>query len=319
MKFRTEIEIRPMGFSIGHDSRILAVGSCFAENIGRKLADAKFRIAVNPTGILFNPASIAASIRSFGCGVQHGELQHDGQRWFHFGFHGDFSAPTAEEALEKMNTARHAAAAALSEADTVILTLGTAWVYERGGEVVANCHRRPAAEFVRRRMGVEEVVSTLESLMTDQLRGKNIILTVSPVRHLGDTLAGNAVSKATLRLAAATIAERHPAVEYFPAFEIMTDDLRDYRFYDEDMIHPTPQAVEYIWERFTEAALTGRARSLLPQIEQIVATASHRPRDPRSAAHRELCRKTLQRIDSLPEIDFSTEAKYFLENIGKNL
>ena len=162
MKFRTEIEITSLGVKIGYENRVLALGSCFAAHIARKLAGAKFRVAENPSGILFNPLSIAAAIRSYAdpAPVTRGELGFDGEVWHHFGFHGDFSAPTADEALQKMNAARQAGADALRTADRIVLTFGTAWVYERQGEAVANCHRRPAAEFSRRRLSVEEIVET---------------------------------------------------------------------------------------------------------------------------------------------------------------
>ena len=159
MKFRTEIEITSLGVKIGYENRVLALGSCFAAHIARKLAGAKFRVAENPSGILFNPLSIAAAIRSYAdpAPVTRGELGFDGEVWHHFGFHGDFSAPTADEALQKMNAARQTGADALRTADRIVLTFGTAWVYERQGEAVANCHRRPAAEFTRRRLGVDEI------------------------------------------------------------------------------------------------------------------------------------------------------------------
>ncbi len=318
MKFRTEIESAPLGCTIGYENRILMLGSCFAENIGRRLAEAKFRTAINPTGILFNPLSIAAAIRDFNREVQPEELHHDGQRWFHFGFHGDFAADTAEKALDLMNAARRTASEALKTADRMVLTLGTAWIYEREGEVVANCHRRPASEFTRRRASVGEITATLGSLIENELQGREVILTVSPVRHLGDTLAGNSVSKATLRLAAEEIADLYPSVHYFPAYDIVCDELRDYRFYADDLTHPSSQAVEYVWERFAEAALSVRAKELLPQVERIVATLSHRPRNPRSEAHLSLCRRTIAEMERLPEIDFGQEVD-FLRNFVKNV
>ena len=219
MKFRTEIESSPSGVQIGYENRVLTLGSCFAAHIAGKLAEAKFRVTANPSGILFNPLSIAAAIRSYAdpAPVGREELGFDGEVWYHFGFHGDLSAPTAEEALARMNAARQAGAEALRTADRVILTFGTAWVYEHGGEIVANCHRRPAAEFSRRRLSVEEIAETFAELLEGPLAGKQIILTVSPVRHVGDTLPGNAVSKAVLRLAAEELKQRFGCVEYFPA------------------------------------------------------------------------------------------------------
>ena len=313
MKFRTEIETSPLGVQIGYENRILTLGSCFAVHIAEKLAGAKFRVTANPSGILFNPLSIAAAIRSYAspAAVTREELGYDGEVWYHFGFHGDFSAPTAEEALGRMNAARQAGAEALRTSDRVLLTFGTAWVYEREGEVVANCHRRPAAEFSRRRLSVGEIVGTFAELIEGPLAGKQIILTVSPVRHIGDTLAGNAVSKAALRLAAEELKQRFNCVEYFPAYEIVTDDLRDYRFYADDLVHPAPQAVAYIWEKFTAAALSDRARNLLPEAEAITAAAAHRPRNPQGEAHRAFCRRQLERIAALPEMDFQSEAEYF--------
>ena len=313
MKFRTEIEIAPLGTKIGYENRILALGSCFAEHIAGRLAQAKFRVTANPSGILFNPLSIAAALRSYAGEkpVRHSELGFDGELWFHYGFHGSFSAPEADQALAAMNAARKSGAEALRAADRIVLTFGTAWVYEHDGAVVANCHRRPAAEFTRRRLGVDEIVTAFADLMAGPLGGREVILTVSPVRHLGDSLAGNAVSKATLRLAAEQLTERFKCTAYFPAYEILTDDLRDYRFYADDLVHPAPQAVDYVWEKFAPAVLTDEALRLLPEAEAIVAAAAHRPRNPQGEAHRAFCRRCLERIAALPEMDFQSETSHF--------
>ena len=211
-------------------------------------------------------------------------------------------------------------ARALHEASAVLLTLGTAWVYERTdtGDVVANCHRQPAERFRRRRLSVEEVVSAIESVLPDESSGKRILLTVSPVRHLGDGLAGNAVSKAVLRLAAEELSEHHAQVAYFPAYEILCDDLRDYRFYADDLTHPSPQAVAYVWERFCEALLTPDARALLPRIAEITAAARHRPLHPASEAYRAFCRRQLEAIERLPGVDFTEETAFFRSRIEIN-
>lgn len=320
MKFRTEIEIAPLGTKIGYENRILALGSCFAEHIAGRLAEAKFRIVTNPTGILFNPLSIVAALRSYadGAPVRQSELNSDGEVWFHYGFHGAFSAPAADEALAGMNAARKAGCEALRRADRLLVTFGTAWVYEHRGEVVANCHRQPAAEFVRRRLSVGEIVTAFSALLAGPLAAKEVVFTVSPVRHTGDGLEGNAVSKATLRLAVEELAAACPNAHYFPAYEILNDDLRDYRFYADDLVHPAPQAVEYVWEKFTAAALTDEARRLLPGVRHIVVAAAHRPRNPRSDAYREFCRRRLGEIAALPQIDFQAEAEYFRRCIEIN-
>lgn len=319
MKFRTEIEIAPFRNRISYENRVLALGSCFATHIATRLAAAKLRVTANPTGILFNPLSIAATIAEAPHRLTAEELHTDGDRWYHFGFHGDFAAPSPEEALARMNAARALLNEAIRSSDRVVLTLGTAWVYERNGRVVANCHRRPAAEFRRRRLSVGEVADTLSALFEGPLRDKPALLTVSPVRHLGDGLEGNAASKATLRLAVEELLARHPRqAEYFPAFEILTDDLRDYRFYADDLVHPAPQALAYIWEQCRTALLSDEARRLLPEVESIVAAAAHRPRDPHGAAHRAFCLRQLERIAALPTIDFQSEAAYFRRCIEIN-
>lgn len=289
MKFRTEIDIAPLGVKIGYGNRILALGSCFAEHIAGRLAEARFRIVTNPTGILFNPLSIAAALRSY-----------------------------ADEALAAMNAARKAGAEALRRADRVLLTLGTAWVYEHNGQVVANCHRQPATEFVRRRLGVAEITGAFSALLAGPLAGKEVILTVSPVRHLGDGLEGNAVSKAALRLAAEELAAAHAAVHYFPAYEVLNDDLRDYRFYADDLVHPSAQAIQYVWEKFIPAVLSDEARRLLPDVRHIVVAAAHRPRNPRSEAYREFCRRRIGEIAALPQVDFQAEEEYFRRCIEIN-
>ena len=302
MKFRTEIDIAPLGVKIGYGNRILALGSCFAEHIARRLAEARFRIVTNPTGILFNPLSIAAALRSYAdeTPVQHSELDFDGELWFHYGFHGSLSAASPDEALAAMNAARKAGAEALRRADRVLLTLGTAWVYEHNGQVVANCHRQPATEFVRRRLGVAEITGAFSALLAGPLAGKEVILTVSPVRHLGDGLEGNA------------------AVHYFPAYEVLNDDLRDYRFYADDLVHPSAQAIQYVWEKFIPAVLSDEARRLLPDVRHIVVAAAHRPRNPRSEAYREFCRRRIGEIAALPQVDFQAEEEYFRRCIEIN-
>lgn len=320
MKFRTEIEPLRTDLRIGYGNRILSLGSCFATQMADRLAAAKFHVVKNPSGILFNPLSIAGAIRSYADPrpVTADELGFDGERWYHFDFHGDLSAPTADEALQRMNRARQLGAGALRTADRVILTLGTAWVYEHRGHVVANCHRQPTSEFVRRRLGVEEIVEALAGVFEGPLAGKRILLTVSPVRHLGDGLAGNAASKATLRVAVEELTERFPQAVYFPAFEILTDDLRDYRFYADDLVHPAPMAVDYLWERFTETLLDDEARRLLPEVESIVAAAAHRPRNPHGEAHRAFCRRQLERIAALRGLDFRAESALFRQCIEIN-
>lgn len=311
MKFRTEISIKPFARNIGYPSRIFAAGSCFAENIAERMRQAKFDVASNPTGILFNPASIAAALSRFADGKVYDEteiIEADG-KWFSYDAHTSLDGHTKEEALRNLNEAVTVGHTKLAAADTVILTFGTAWIYELNetGRTVANCHKRPQSLFTRRRLSIAEIVETYAPLMNGILKDKHVIITVSPVRHTADGPDGNSASKAVLRLAADELAAAYPNVDYFPSFEIMNDDLRDYRFYDEDLVHPSRQAVEYIWEHFAKAALSDKARRLLPEAERIAAAARHRPFDPTGEAYREFCRKTVEAMDSMPEIDFSAE------------
>lgn len=323
MKFRTEIEIPRFApkAQIGYSNRIVAIGSCFAEQMTAQMRRLKFACTTNPTGVVFNPASAAAALRSFAAAkpVQREELCKTDGIWHHFDFHGAFSAETCDEALARMNAARQAGVEALRTADRLIVTFGTAWVFEHSGLIVANCHRHPATDFTRRRLSVAEIVAEYSELFAGPLAGREVILTVSPVRHLGDGLEGNAVSKATLRLAAAELAASHSNVHYFPAYEILTDDLRDYRFYADDLVHPAPQAVEYVWEKFVDAALSERAQELLNAVGRIVSAAAHRPRNCSGEAHREFCRRQIAQIEALSPIDFSVEAAYFRRCLEINL
>ena len=315
MKFRTEIEIAPLAEGLDHSAKIFALGSCFAERVSERLSRAKFSVTTNPFGVLFNPLSIAAAIerlddtRTFAvCDIREGR---DG--FYSFDAHSSLDGKTQTELFGNLNQAVARGSKALHEADWVILTFGTAWVYERDGRVVANCHKQPAAEFTRRRLSVEEIVERFGVLLDGALRSKRVILTVSPVRHLGDGLQENSVSKAILRLAAEELCCRYEDVSYFPSFEIMMDDLRDYRYYGEDLAHPSKMAVEYVWERFCEYALSQPTRELLPRIEQIVTAAEHRPFNPKSEAHATFCRKMLMRIAELPQVDFTLEKRAFNE------
>jgi hypothetical protein len=309
MKFRTEIEVAPLAERLEYGAKIFALGSCFAENISERLSRAKFAIASNPFGVLFNPASIANAIERLSVGRAFAVCDVTAGRecYFSFDAHSSLDGKTNTEAFANLNRAVAQGTRSLAESDWVILTFGTAWVYEKEGRVVANCHKQPAAEFTRRRLSVEEIVKQYSQLFEGCLRDKSVILTVSPVRHLGDGLQENSVSKAILRLAGEELVARYERVHYFPSYEILMDDLRDYRYYADDLAHPSKMAVEYVWARFCEFALSDKACELLPQIEQIVAASQHRPFNPNGEAHKAFCRKMLERIEKINEIDFSSE------------
>lgn len=295
MELRTTINIKPSGLEIGYGSKGLLIGSCFAENIGNRMSEALLPVMVNPTGIIFNPASIASALSMLDEGYifTDKDLTNHGDLWVSFMHHGSFSSTDKEETLDRMNSLMTAGAQQFAEAEYIILTLGTAYIYERNGKVVSNCHKFPASEFKRRMMTVEEIVELYTPMFESYLQDKKVIFTVSPVRHLADGLAENSLSKATLLLPVNELCKKYDNCHYFPAYEIMTDDLRDYRFYDRDMVHPSPLAVEYIWEKFCEYAVTDNARGIMKKIAALYAAASHRPFNPCSEAHKAFLSKML--------------------------
>lgn len=320
MKFRTEISVARSTLSITHATRIAAVGSCFSDEVSARLLNLKYKVCANPFGVMYNPLSIARLVCRAVSGKHYtvDELTTDGERWFSTDAHGSLSSLTTEGALTSLNTALDVAHRAFTEADVVIITLGTNWVYARRGEVVANCHKLPSAEFTRRAMSVEEVCRTLSDLFGGVLKGKHIILTVSPVRHIKDGLAESSLSKAVLRVAAAQVAAEFADVDYFPSYEILCDDLRDYRFYAADMVHPSEQAVDYIWSKFAESYFDKTETELNALISQITEAASHRPFDAASPSYIAFCRNFAERAAKLcathPDVNLNEEYAYFKSN-----
>lgn len=319
MQFRTQIQIEPSTLRLNHSNRVLMIGSCFSEHIAERMVCAGFHVANNPFGILFNPASIVATIERLAIGARYtiDDLQNGNGRWFSYDFHGDFAARSAEEALERMNRAVEQGAEALAAADCVVLTLGTSWIYRlRTGGVVANCHKMPAQLFERELLSVEQIVALLDGVIDKYLKNKWVVLTISPVRHIADGLDQNSLSKAILRVAAAQLADARENVSYFPSFEIMNDDLRDYRFYERDMVHPSSVAIDYIWECWRAWAIAPDAEGAMREAERIWTAAKHRPTEPDSQAHREFCQRMTERIDRLaesyPAVDWSRVRPFFV-------
>jgi hypothetical protein len=318
MKFRTEINVARLAKSIDHSTNILSIGSCFAEAISGKLARYKFHVESNPFGVLYNPFSIAGALESLVAGRKYGpkDLAYSGELWFSYAHHGSFSSTNPKAVLTKINKSAQRATEAVREAAVVIITLGTAWVWELDGVVVANCHKQPTSLFTRRRLSADEIVYRFSALLEGPLKGKQVIFTVSPVRHLKDGFAENSLSKAILRVAVGELVERHSNVLYFPAHEAVTDDLRDYRFYDRDLVHPSDEAVDYVWEKFVGATFDDTTRALLPRIEAIRRAMEHRPLNPDSEAYERFCQNTIQQTidieEECPDIDFSDEIEGWL-------
>lgn len=319
MDFRTEIRLDRAPFAIDHSSKVLMAGSCFSENICAKMSGLKFDVCGNPYGVLFNPASIASMLSHLAerRGYTAADLQNESGIWFSWRHHGSFSGTDPKDVLSGINAAAVRGAEALAAADYVILTFGTAWIYRLAstGEVVANCHKMPSGMFVRKRLTVEEIVNMYKPLFEGALKGKKVIVTVSPVRHLKDGFAENSLSKAILRVAAEELAAGYSDAHYFPALEIVADDLRDYRFYADDMVHPSVAAVAYVWEKFSGWALDERSRMVIPKLEKLTAAMSHRVLHPGNEVAKAFARRMISLSEELqallPESDFSGEKSYF--------
>lgn len=262
MKLQTIVDIKPSGWKIGYEDKILMLGSCFSDEIGEQMKQRNLQVTCNPFGTLYNPLSIANAI-NYKLQITNYELplvEYDGL-WHSMAHHGAFSRPTKEEAETAVRESIETMQKALSEATVVIVTFGTAWVYEMGGQIVGNCHKLPADTFTRRRLTVDEIVATWQPIIA-RYPEKHWLFTVSPIRHIKDGLHENQLSKATLLMAV----EALTGASYFPSYEILLDELRDYRFYADDLVHPSSLAVNYIWERFVETFCTNGTRNQM-QIE----------------------------------------------------
>ena len=280
LKLQTTIDIKPSVWKIGYEDKILMLGSCFSDEIGEQMKQRNLSVTCNPFGTLYNPLSIAQAINSQFSILNSQLIEYDGL-WHSMAHHGSFSRATKEEAEEAVRAAVKTMQQALKEATVIIVTFGTAWVYEMNGEVVGNCHKLPAQTFTRRRLTKEEIVSAWQPIIA-AYPDKHWLFTVSPIRHVKDGLHENQLSKATLLMAIDQMvnqsvspqdglsAERSVFCQakpvYFPSFEILLDELRDYRFYADDLVHPSSLAVNYIWERFEDTFCTPQTRNQM-QIE----------------------------------------------------
>lgn len=319
--FRTILPPVQSELKISHYDRTICTGSCFAENIGERLSRLKFPVLVNPFGIVYNPVSISQVLEKLiTVELFHAEdLFENLGLWHSFSHHGYFSHPDKRTALKNINLSLQESRAFLEKTNRIIVTLGTAnvFVLKKTGEIAANCHKVPGNEFERKRLSIKEVVNALGHTF-EKLREESplqIILTVSPVRHLRDGLTENQRSKATLLLAVEELCRCLPFVHYFPAYEIVLDDLRDYRFYEEDMTHPNQTAIDYIWKYFEAAFFDEKTNQLCRQIAQLVTASKHRPIHPESTEHQAFLKKQLNEIrkleEAFPALDFSREREVF--------
>ena len=326
--FRTILPIQPAPFTIGYSDPSLLIGSCFTENIGNRLRSGKLPVLINPFGIVYNPVSIARCLEYllsdhpvFG---ETGLFEHGGL-WHSWEHHSHFSQPDKEATLTGLNAALTTAAAHLKKTTRLLLTLGTADVFtlRSTGQVVANNHKMPAALFESDRLSVAEVTDIIISVL-EKIKMQNadiqVILTVSPVRHIRNGLVENQRSKATLLLACEQICEALPYACYFPAYELLLDDLRDYRFYADDLLHPSQVATDYIWQFLGDTFFSETTRRLYTRIDKIGAAMQHRPFHPETLEHQAFARAQLAAIEQLsvehPYLDFSAEKAHFQTFFG---
>lgn len=282
----TKVVVPNSGKKIGYDDKLLLLGSCFADNIGEKFGAHYFQMLSNPYGTLYNPASIAAilsPIANSQSPISNLPIIEWGGLWHSMLHHGSFSHPDRAQVLLRCEQSRELLHAFLQEATVVIVTFGTAWVYEYEGKVVSNCHKMPANRFVRRRLSVDEIVAMWQPLL-QAMPDKHWIFTVSPIRHIKDGLHENQLSKAILLQAVEELVNKANSdkVGYFPSYEILLDELRDYRFFAEDMVHPSPVAVEYIWQRFVDTYMTADTQNEMRTLYQLWRDRHHRFLHPES-------------------------------------
>lgn len=306
MEFRTFVKCEPSVCQLDYDNSMLLMGSCFTENIGQKLKYFRFRTEINPCGIVYNPLSVANVLKMLEEGRRFTEkdLWENQGKWVSFYHHGSFAALGKEECLQGINTRLAQAVAFLKQTDYLLITFGTAWVYRHRatGIIVSNCHKFPGTDFERFRLSAEEIVQLYQPLLAG-LRERNprlkVIFTVSPIRHWKDGAHANQVSKAILLLATEALCRYVPQTYYFPAYEILMDELRDYRFYADDMLHPSSVAIEYIWEKFRDTWIAPRIYDLMRRIDKLNKSLAHRPFLAESAEYLNFKKRLSEEIQAL--------------------
>ena len=290
MLFRTDVHITPLKQTIAYGDGILFLGSCFADEVGGICQGLGFNAQVNPFGVLYNPLSVANALQRLHSGkpFSHEEVIQTGEEFYcTFSHNTEYWSHSETELLERVNQALKAAREHFLEAQWIVISLGTAWVYRyrKTQEVVANCHKLPSQLFDRFCLSVDDVSKCLSNLL-QAFPDKQFIFTVSPLRHLKDGPHGNQLSKSTLLLAVDRVRERFKNANYFPAYEILLDELRDYRFYREDMVHPTDQAIRYIWEKFVDFAINSSEKPAMQAVIELKQMLQHKPLFPDSEAYR---------------------------------
>ena len=304
MDFRTIVPISKTTKSITYYTPIVSLGSCFAVNMAQKFAYYKFPITVNPFGVLFHPLAIENILQHT---IENSRYTAEdfflhNELWHSFNFHSDMSQPSLKEAIQLANSQQIQLQQALQEASFCFITLGTAWVYiyNSTDTIVANCHKLPSQHFSKRLLSVEEITESL-SHITALLKQFNpsitVVFTISPVRHIKDGFFENQVSKSQLFAALYPLITDNKSL-YFPAYELLLDELRDYRFYANDMVHPSEMAINYIWERLVATYIDSATQADMKQVDNIQKGLSHRPFNPETESHQQFLAQLQQKIEA---------------------
>lgn len=312
MQFRTQIPISKTNNPIDYNSKVISIGSCFAENMAEKFDYFKFQNSTNPFGIIFNPVSIEKIMSRIVKEEFYTEKDvfFYNERWHSYEVHSDLSNSDRQELLETLNKAISETYKYLKEATQIIITYGTSWIYRNieSDEIVANCHKVPQKQFSKELLPVEVIQKSIQNTIDlIQVLNPNInfIFTVSPVRHIKDGFAENQLSKSHLFAAVHEVLKTHNSQlithNYFPSYEIMMDELRDYRFYAEDMLHPNQVAIDYIWHKFSENNISEESISTMQEVSEIQKSLRHRSFNPESEQHQKFLAKLQQKISSMQE------------------
>ena len=305
-EFRTLLAHSQSTYPLGLEDQFLTIGSCFADNLGQLLQQHKFNVLVNPFGTYYNPISIHKVLKyaiknELPPSATFGELNGT---YFNYDFHSSFSNLNQTNLERNISSSVAKTHEFIKSTSVLLITYGTSFVYERidNDEIVSNCHKIPAKHFNKKLLSQKKILESFKELF-DLLTGLNpdmkIILTLSPVRHLKDTLELNAVSRSVLRLSCHTLSEMYPQVDYFPAYEIVLDDLRDYRFYDRDLLHPSPAAIEYIWRFFGKKYFSKETLMFVEEWDEVMKALAHRPYQPNSAEHQKFLRNLISKLEGL--------------------
>lgn len=319
MILQTQLRLEPKEHNqIDYSSNILMLGSCFTENIASKLDYYKFKTTVNPFGILFHPKAIENVIINAINEKKYNkeEFIFNNERWHCFDAHSDLSDSSIDNLLHKLNLSIKLLNRQILNATHIVITIGTAWVYRfiETDTIVANCHKVPQKKFLKELLTVDEITESLQALITliQSVNGNvSILFTISPVRHLKDGIIENQRSKSHLITAVHQIIHTSHSTNYFPSYEIMTDELRDYRFYRKDMVHPNSTAIQYIWEKFSQTWLSKNTKQVMEEVGTIQKVLSHKPFNPNSKQHKEFLKHNAFKIKELqlkfPDISFNNE------------